>query len=249
MKNLILLFIVCAGNLLFGQQSGVITYVETVALKLDVEGENLGGVDISSMLPSERKEVMILSYQDQKSSYRRGEKQEMEDQSLSSDDGTIRIEIMEDDTESNYYVDYQTKQVSDLQGFMGKSFIIESDLEKPQWKVSPDKVKYLGYECLKATTKNKKGVEVTAWFAPEISIGVGPRGYGQLPGAILMLTTEDKTLEIKATEVSFKDEVSVIKPKEGKKVSAEEYEKIVDEKMKEMEENMKGNGMMIQIRG
>ncbi|MDA9774440.1 GLPGLI family protein, partial [Saprospiraceae bacterium] len=84
-----------------------------------------------------------------------------------------------------------------------------------------------------------------AWFAPAIPCKIGPSHYGQLPGAILMLSVgEDKDV-YKATEVILSDEVTIKKPKKGKKVTEEEYEKIIEDKMKEMHQSMGKNTLII----
>ena len=69
-----------------------------------------------------------------------------------------------------------------------------------------------------------------------------------MPGAILMLSVNDGQVEIKATKVDLKNIKEIKKPKDGKKVSLEEYDKIKEEKMKEMEDEY-GAGAVIEFKG
>ena len=64
-----------------------------------------------------------------------------------------------------------------------------------------------------------------------------------------MLSRDDGDFEIKATAVELKKlEINAItEPTEGKKVTAEEFEKISEEKIKEMKQ-MHGSGSIKRIR-
>lgn len=107
---------------------------------------------------------------------------------------------------------------------------------------------FLDYECMKATTTHNDK-DIVAWFAPQIPMQVGPRKYGHLPGAILMLSEEDGKVEIMATKVTLDEQSEEVKkPTKGKKVTSEEYEKVIEDKMKELNSNSKGNNIFT-IRG
>jgi len=229
----------------FGQKSGEITYQETLQLKIELDNTP-AGVDLSGMIPTSRSVTKKLIFDNDKSVYVNGDER-AEDTEINSDDGSIQIVLMESDIESMFYIDYKEKECLDQQGFMGKAFIIEKPVSKTKWKITPEKVMYLDYECMKATMTDDEGEEIVAWFAPAIPVKAGPSGYGQLPGAILMLSRGDKDLEIKATKVELKAVDKIKKPTDGQKVTDEEYEKIVDEKLKEMEKEYGGN--TISIRG
>jgi len=227
------------------QKSGVITYQETMKLEIEVD-DAPPGVDLAGMLPTSRSVTKQLTFNENESIYvDSGEAPE--DTEISSDDGSIQIVLVESDIEDKFYVDYQNGVFLEQQGFMGKAFLINKPIADIKWKITPEKVKYLDYECMKATTTDEDGDLVVAWFAPAIPAKVGPGCYGQLPGAILMLTKGDQDMEYKATSVEMKEVDEIEKPNEGKKVTEEEFEKIVEEKMKEMEKEH--GGRTISIRG
>lgn len=227
------------------QKSGVITYQETMKLNIDLGGDAPAGVDLAGLLPTSRSVNKQLIFNDNESIYiDSGESPE--DTEISSDDGSIQIKLVESDIESKLYTDHDNNVSLEQQGFMGRAFIIDTPLEKIKWKITPEKVKYLDFECMKATMVDEEGVVTVAWFAPAIPVKAGPSAYGQLPGAILMLSKGDKDLEIKASKVELMEVEEIKKPEDGKKVSKEEYDKIVEEKMKEME---KEHGGRMIIRG
>lgn len=230
---------------LFAQNSGTINYTHVMKLKIEFEGET-HGIDISSMLPDSRTIYCDLTFNKEKSLYEEVEMEE-EDMILENEDATIQIVIGQDDSEEKLYHNYAENKRIKQTGFMGKDFLISESIDKIQWKITGEKLKYLDYECIKATSTNEEGQMIVAWFTPQIPLKVGPDNYGQLPGAILMLSVGEDDHVYKATSVSFQEQVAIQKPEKGKKVTQEEFEKIMEEKMKEMEMQM-GKGNMI-IRG
>ena len=91
-----------------------------------------------------------------------------------------------------------------------------------------------GYKSYKATRSNGK---VIAWYTPAIPINYGPKGEYGLPGLILEL--EIGKIIFKATKIILnpKEKVNVQEPKGGKRVSYEEYNKI----MKKAKKSVFGN--------
>ena len=240
---LIAIIIALAVHSAKAQSSGVITYTESMKLNIEVDHAP-AGMDLSEMLPTHRTITKQLTFDGAESVYvDSGDRPE--DTEISSDDGSIQIKMVESDIENKLYTDLKSGASLEQQGFMGRAFLISQPVEKLKWKITPEKIKYLDYECIKATMTNDEGEEVVAWFAPAIPTKAGPGGYGQLPGAILMLSRGDQDMEIKATNVELKDVGEIKKPKDGKKVTLEEFEKIVDEKTKEMEKEYGGRSIMI----
>ena len=93
----------------------------------------------------------------------------------------------------------------------------------------------LEYACQEAITE-VEGKEVHAWFTPQISVAAGPGRYNSLPGLVLAVEMNDGDYKINAISVELKpvDKSVLKKPTKGKKVTREEYQAIVAEKMKEM---------------
>jgi len=246
MKKLFLLLVLFAiTQFTIAQTSGVISYTSTT--KIELKMDNMpAGIDLSGMLPTSRTETKELIFDKNESVYIDGN-EVVEDTEISSDDGSFKMVIMESDIESILYSNHKEKKSVSQEDFMGKAFIITKELPKYNWKLTREKIKYLGYECTKATTTNEDGNEIVAWFAPTIRTQSGPESYGQLPGAILMFSLDEGKKEIKATKVELKKVDKIEVPKDGIKVNEEEFKKIKEEKMKEMAKEYGGSS--ISIRG
>ncbi len=245
-----LLFISTIG---FSQNHGAIKYTENIKLDFDLPD----GVELSEMMGNSITTNKELFFHDNVSVYKDAKNNENSDLEMSNDDGSFQIKIKRDDTENIYYTNLKEKLSLQQTGFMGKEFLIHNTLERPKWKITGDRIKYLGYVCQKATMTEKgrekdeagqyKDREVVAWFTTDIPFSIGPDNYNQLPGAILMISVDEGKTEIKAIEVSLSmpDKTNMTKPDKGQKVTPEEYAKIVEEKTKEMEKMNGGRHIMI----
>lgn len=260
--KLIFTILLATLTLLFvhAQTSGIIQYQETQKLEFELPD----GIELDGMMENSITTNRKLLFDKHISVYRDGENNEDSSKEMSSDDGSFKMVFkMGSDTEEIDYLDQKEKIYIQQTSFMDKEFLIEQKIEKSKWKITTERIKYLGYVCQKATmTKTvekmindqteTKEVEVVAWFTSEIPASVGPRQYNQLPGAVLMVSVDDGKTEIKATEINLTElsENDLSKPTKGKKVTPEEYKIMMAEKMAEMHEmyNTRG-GESIMIRG
>lgn len=85
-------------------------------------------------------------------------------------------------------------------------------------------------------------IEVTAWYTPQIPVGNGPGEYAGLPGLIMELNFYRTTLLCSKMVMNPKSAEKIEPPTKGKKVSREEYGKIVKEKTEELRENFRNSG-------
>ncbi len=85
-------------------------------------------------------------------------------------------------------------------------------------------------------------IEVTAWFTPQIPVSNGPGEYAGLPGLILELNVYRTTLLCSKIVMNPKDSEKIEPPTKGKRVTREEYVKIVKEKTEELRENFQNRG-------
>ena len=89
------------------------------------------------------------------------------------------------------------------------------------------------------------------WFTPSINIPAGPGNYCNLPGLVLKVDINEGQRVLEARSISFDDPGKDVfeKPDKGKKVSKDEFDTIVAEKMKEMgAEGSTGGGGIVIIR-
>jgi GLPGLI family protein len=225
--------------------SGKVTYKETVKIEIKMEGESAQYAD---MLPKERSSFKILYFSPEASLYLNEEKKnESEDINQGSGGMQIRMKIMQPN--NKFYCDLKNNKQIEQKEFMTRMFLIEGDIKNPEWKLTGNQKLILSYPCQEAFTE-ESGKKTTVWFTPAIPVSSGPTGLGRLPGLILEVNTNNGERIITAVSVdkSPVDAKLLVIPKEGKKVTAEEFKKIVDEKMKEMGgEGGNGAHMIIKI--
>ncbi|PHS65722.1 MAG: hypothetical protein COB12_06530 [Flavobacterium sp.] len=101
-------------------------------------------------------------------------------------------------------------------------YLIEEPSNQIKWELINETKVILGYTCYKATfTKIViKSVTIEAWYAPDLPYKFGPRGNHGLPGLILEIIQNEK-LHFTATNIYWDDDVWVLKPTTGKKISRE----------------------------
>jgi GLPGLI family protein len=143
------------------------------------------------------------------------------------------IKMAEPDNKT--YTDLSQGRQIEQKEFMSRVFLVESELTKGQWKLTGEQKMILEYPCRQAISEDE-GQEVIAWFTPSISVPAGPASYLNLPGLVLEVSINEGDHVIAARSVELKelDKAVLKKPSKGKKVSPEEYQAIVDEKLEEM---------------
>ncbi|MFH1764705.1 MAG: GLPGLI family protein [Gemmatimonadota bacterium] len=141
------------------------------------------------------------------------------------------------------YVRYADGTVAETRDFMTRKFLLTGTRPTYEWKLTGEQSKFLGYSVQKATAVQDSSV-IEAWFTPEIPVSAGPGLFGGLPGMILSVSVNDGETLYSATEVKLDPvDASIIRaPEDGEKVSPEEYEEIVAEKLKEIEMRRRGRG-------
>jgi len=90
---------------------------------------------------------------------------------------------------------------------------------------------------------------IIAWFASDIPVSAGPAEFqGQLPGTILEMDVNNGRQVFKATSISEKADLAIIKEPAGKKIlTPDEFRKERDKMFEEMQKNNQGGGRTIRI--
>lgn len=141
---------------------------------------------------------------------------------------------------------------------MGKEFLIKDTLEPSEWELSSETKKIGNYTAQKATytriidsqrfstgmteTENVKDtISVTAWFTPEIPVSHGPDNFFGLPGLILEVQNQGRTLICEKIELNpSTNPVTIDQPKKGEVVNREEFRAMQEESMKQMMNQYQG---------
>jgi GLPGLI family protein len=172
---------------------------------------------------------------------------------------------------SLYFKNLKEKRFVSKTDIMGKTFLIKDSIPNYQWQLTSETKNIGNYTCYKATftqevenrtmtvengetkqIKKSETIMTTAWYTPQIPISNGPTFYHGLPGLILEIN--DGTTTIVCTEIVLNpsEKIAISEPDKGKIVSQTEYDKIQDEKNKELMERFQsrdGKGIEIKIGG
>lgn len=153
-----------------------------------------------------------------------------------------------------YYKNLKNKTYLQESDVFGKEFLISDSLRKRDWKLENETKKIGNYTCYKATYVIKaekrdesqparfammpqEDITVTAWYTPEIPVSNGPGYYWGLPGLILEANDGHTTLLCSKLTLNPKEKFTIKPPKKGEKVTQAQFDKIMEKKMLEMQEN------------
>jgi GLPGLI family protein len=144
------------------------------------------------------------------------------------------------------------------QEMMGKEYLIQDKAEPFEWELSEETKKIGNYTAQKASFTKivdsrrfstgmtemenvKDTIQVTVWFTPEIPVSHGPEYYFGLPGLILEVQNQGRTLICEKIELNpSADPVVIERPSKGKEISLAEFKKIQEEGMKQMMNRYQG---------
>jgi GLPGLI family protein len=240
---LITLLLRAQGNPPASGNSGTIIYEQVVQLEIKLEGES---AQFANMLPKERKTQKVLYFNSSGSLYEN--KPVAEDQTMRTEaGGAVMIRMMEPD--NKVFTDLSNNRQVEKREFMTREFLIETNLDLSAWKLTGNQKMILNYPSQEAVRETKEG-KTSAWFTPVIPVSAGPGVYNGLPGLVLAVNINDGKQLLTAISIDLNPvaEDVINKPDKGKKVTKEEFDKIVEEKMKEMGETSPGGGNRVMIR-
>ncbi len=236
---------------------------------------------IKERMKSQLENTYTLTFNKIASTYKEEEKLDQGN----SRHGGMRFMMIGGGPSGKFYKNTQTKIVAKESEFSGKNFLIKDDLITYEWKMEEESKMIGEYLCFKATTvvqrpvrntnirfgrrnnnnekKKEEPVEpeielviVTAWYTLDIPVNHGPDDYWGLPGLILEVQDGNTSILCSKIVLNPKEKSDISEPKKGKVVTQKEYDKIVEEKTKEMRERMRnereksgGGGHRIRIGG
>jgi len=250
MKKLVLLIIVLAVPVVIWSQDqrGTIQYEEKVKLEFKIEGPMSEAL---KDMPKERSSWKILYFSPELTLYKKSDK-ESEDSETTMMQSGANVSIKMTEPDNRYFVDLKKEKTIEQREFMTRKFLISGDLPVNNWKITGEQAEILGYPCMEATKTDTSGIITRAWFTPAINISAGPSNYCNLPGMVLKVDIDNGKRIIEATNISMDDPGDDVfeKPRKGKKVNKEEFDRIVAEKMEEMgaQGTTKGAAVFIKVR-
>jgi len=242
-------------------------------IDLNLEGSEMSEEQksmIQERLKKQFERTFILTFDKEASSYAL---EESLDNPTANSGGIRMVMVGGPDSSGKLYKNTKTQNYSDQQDLFGKMFLIKDKLNSLDWKLV-DETKIIGkYLCFKATalreienTSNQLAADenqtsqehqtvekrlISAWYTTDIPVSHGPHEFWGLPGLILELNDgEDMQYICNKIVMNVKEEIN--EPTKGKVVSREEFIKIRDAKMEEMNKNRgregRGDNGKIRIR-
>jgi GLPGLI family protein len=263
MKNLlIVLFSFIITNALSQNFQGIAYYSSQTQIKdFNISGEGITP-DIKEKMMEKMKKAFeknyILTFTNFESVYAEEEKLDAPNPSGN------RISMgFSGGNNSKYYKNFKNKQFINNNDIFGKEFLITDSLEKFDWKITEEQKKIGNYTCNKAqiiipvteedieeyeefkkkqegnktsfmTISEPKDEIIQAWYTMEIQVSNGPREFWGLPGLILELHDGNTTLLCSKIVINPKEKIEIKAPKNGKKVTQKEFNKIKEDKMNSM---------------
>jgi GLPGLI family protein len=244
MKKQLLLLPACLfmTAVVLAQNTGKITYNEKVKLNLSTSGID---EQFKDLIPQEQNAKKLLYFNTDAALYENDKAVAKKPDEPDQQQGNVRIRIKMDVPDDKIYTDLKGKKVIEQRDFMSKQFLVTSDIEPRQWKLTGKEKQILGYPCQEAILHEGKDT-IIAWFTAKIPVSIGPADFYGLPGLILE-AVQNKQYYLEATNVELApiDNALLMKPKNGKKVTKKEFEGIVEAKTKEMQQEYGGNGNVI----
>lgn len=231
MKNILALLLLVA-PLAASAQSGTITYDQTVKMEIDLPPEM---ESMRDQIPTESTSSLILYFTESETLMKNAPVEEKEEDVVAQGGGMM-IRMGRATEENETYTNLDEGMLIEKRDFMGRTFLISGEQPLLAWKLTGEQSEYQGFAVQKAIAERDSSL-IEAWFSPAIPVSAGPELFSGLPGMILVLSIDEDRMVFSAKEINLEgfEEGELKAPKKGKKVSRDEFDEIVEEKMKEME--------------
>jgi GLPGLI family protein len=159
---------------------------------------------------------------------------------------------------STLYKNIADQSFLEQQDMMGKAYLVKDMLEPVEWELSEETKKVGNYTVQKASYTRivdskrfstgmtemenvKDTLQVTVWFTPEIPVAHGPENFFGLPGLILEVQNQGRTLICEKIELNpSADPVVIERPSKGKEITQVEFRTVQEEGMKQMMNRYQG---------
>jgi GLPGLI family protein len=148
----------------------------------------------------------------------------------SEENKNLKYAILITGGQEEVYIDLENRLVLKKIEMFGENFIVKSTLTK-DWIFTQETKNIGGYICYKAVLHNNKPQinkpDIEAWYSPKIPANFGPKGFGNLPGLILELKVGPIIYFASKIELNLKEKLKINKPTQGKLVTEEEFDEIL----------------------
>ncbi|MDG5490023.1 GLPGLI family protein [Psychroserpens sp. SPM9] len=232
-----------------------------IDIKLDSTQIASGAAEqMMEMLKKQFERTYILKFNKEESIYK-------EDEAISPPQPSgMQVVMVTSGGSDVLYKNLKEKRYTNQNESFSKLFLIKDDLQDVAWTLESETKNIGDYTCFKATTTREveivesgisingdkdlstadkapkmKEITITAWYTPQIPVSAGPGNYHGLPGLILEVNDGSETVICSKIVINPKNASSIVEPDKGKELTQEAYDKIMEKKLKEMEERFRSN--------
>jgi len=262
----------------FGQQiTGIATYKTQRKVDIDLDSTQLDDgmrKQMLAMIQKQFQKEFNLQFDMDESIYQ--EVEALDRPTGISAGGAVQVMAVGSGNSDILYRNTEENRFVNQNEIFGKQFLIRDTIAASNWKLEKETKNIGEYTCFKATyttTRTTRGsvatrdnekvdnkevvteeeVVVTAWYTPQIPVPHGPAEYGGLPGLILEISDGKLSILCSKVVINPSGGVTLEEPRKGKEVSQAEYDRILEEKLKEMNERFtpdgrRGDNQRIEIR-
>lgn len=256
--------------------NGIATYKTQRKMDIEMDSSQVSSemqAHMMAMLKKQFEKEYTLEFNKNESFYKEAEQLDAPTQEVSPG---IQVVVAGDGAGDLLYKNLADKRYAQESDLFGKKFLIQDKLEQPEWELGKETKAIGEYTCFKATYKRmtrstgrmtmqvNPGEEdeipeaeeveqtVTAWYTLQIPVKHGPGNYSGLPGLILEINDGVENILCSKIILNPKKGVAIQEPTKGKKVNQQEFDAIMEKKMREMNERYKSNrredGNSVEIR-
>lgn len=256
-----LLLLVCISTLSLAQDfQGKATYKTANKMDIRMDGEGMDPAmqkRIQEMMSKQSQKEFTLAFDAYSSLYTLNESL---DASPQQQGGMVFIGV-EAGGSDEIYKNTKDKRFTSARDLFGKPFLVKDDLETAEWKITKETKQIGQYTCYKATYDREqesfqsisinneeesktetttRTITVEAWYTPDIPVAHGPGMYWGLPGLVMEVKNGGSTIICTEVVMNPKDKIAIKEPNKGKVINEKKFEKLMNEKMAEMEKMNQG---------
>jgi len=142
--------------------------------------------------------------------------------------------------QQSIFINFKDKKITELKS-LKTAYLVEDTLSVPQWNIKDEIKNINNYQCQIATTFFK-GREYEVWYAIEYPTIFGPWKLNGLPGLIILAQDKKNEVFFEATEIQKTDGNICQIDNSIKKISKNDFDKLINEWQKDYQERLKSMG-------
>lgn len=269
MINRLLMAVVLFSSTAFSQgKEGKVIYERKINLHKDLPPE---AEQFKAMTPEFQVTKMELLFNNSQSLFHALPGDEEDQMPQPGGEGGRRMTFRFGGPDAETFRNYETELSVESRELGPRKYIIDDTLRPLKWKLEPDTLTILGHLCHKAVSTQPapamrmrrqpaagdtasressvapKEQQLVAWYTEAIDTQAGPDSYFGLPGLILKTDLNNGSVVYTALSLETLEKATVKAPANGKKITRDEYRKMMADQMQSMRGGPGGGAQVIRV--